>query len=587
MKMLLCLAFVFLTVAVDAAASAQPVPGDFVGVWQAKRRLGPELYGPLTIVERSGAWTAWIAGHSAPVTFERERLSFEIAGNRGSFAGGLASDGASIVGHWYQPSGAMLGYGFASPVTLVRAAPRQWRGDVEVLDDTATLYLVVKANADGSLGAFLRNPERNLGVFGGERLIVRGSAVALTSPGPDGKGEREILAGTYRAQTDTLSFYWPQRGGTFDFTRMGDDPANDFFPRGKTPAPYVYRPPLPRDDGWPVATLEDVGIAREGIARLIQKVIDTSDDSVQTLRLHGALIARHGKLVLEEYFHGYSADQPHETRSASKSLTAVLTGAAIEGGLSLKTSTPVYPVMLGGDVPAELDPRKQRMTVEHLLTMTSGYYCDDSDSKAPGNEEIMQDQTEEPDWYRYTLNVPMAYEPGEKAVYCSSNPHLLGGVISRATGTPLPDLFRDLIARPLQINRYHLNLSPTNEPYMGGGIYWLPRDFMKLGQSMLNGGTWNGKRIVSREWAARSIAPLVEMRGLRYGYLWWVTDYPYQGRQVRAFFAGGNGGQVVVGVPELDLVVAFFAGNYSSRATLIPQREFVPNYVLPAVDATK
>jgi CubicO group peptidase (beta-lactamase class C family) len=223
------------------------------------------------------------------------------------------------------------------------------------------------------------------------------------------------------------------------------------------------------------------------------------------------------------------------------------------------------------------------MTLEHLLTMSSGLACDDSDPDSPGNEEIMQEQTGQPDWYAFTLDLPMAGEPGEQAFYCSGTANLAGAVISAAAGESLPELFQRLVAQPLQIGLYHLPLSPTGEVYMGGGIRWLPRDFMKLGQLMLNGGAWNGKRVLSTEWTERSIAPLHELFGRGYGYLWWTAEYPYKDRSVRAFFAAGNGGQVVIGVPELDLLVAFLAGNYSDSTAFRYQEEFFPKYILPAV----
>jgi len=113
----------------------------------------------------------------------------------------------------------------------------------------------------------------------------------------------------------------------------------------------------------------------------------------------------------------------------------------------------------------------------------------------------------------------------------------------------------------------------------------LPRDFMKLGQLMLNGGTWNGRRILTPEWCRAAATPRYELAGIHYGYLWWVIDYPYKDRTVRGFFAGGNGGQVVIDIPELDLVIAFYGGNYGDRATYIPQREYAPKFILPAVDA--
>jgi CubicO group peptidase (beta-lactamase class C family) len=103
-------------------------------------------------------------------------------------------------------------------------------------------------------------------------------------------------------------------------------------------------------------------------------------------------------------------------------------------------------------------------------------------------------------------------------------------------------------------------------------------------QTGLYGGTWKGRRVLTPDWYRRATSPLYELGGIRYGYLWWVTDYPYKDRTVRAFFAGGNGGQVVMGVPELDLVLAFLGGNYSAAATFVPQRVYVPQDILPAVE---
>ena len=262
-------------------------------------------------------------------------------------------------------------------------------------------------------------------------------------------------------------------------------------------------------------------------------------------------------------------------------------GSAISEHLPIALNTPVYKVMSGGALPPDLDPRKQAMTAENLLTMSAGYDCDDRNPNAPGNEDVMQQQAREPDWYRYTLAVPMADEPGRTAVYCSAEPNLLGGMLARQTGTWLPEFFRDQVAKPLQITSYYLPIMPNGEAYMGGGIHLLPRDFMKFGQMMLDGGRWQGRTIVSREWAQGSTAPHYELRGIHYGYLWWVVDLPYEGRTVRAFFAGGNGGQVVMGVPELDLVFACYGGNYSDKVLYIPQREWVPQYILPAVGTAR
>jgi CubicO group peptidase (beta-lactamase class C family) len=128
--------------------------------------------------------------------------------------------------------------------------------------------------------------------------------------------------------------------------------------------------------------------------------------------------------------------------------------------------------------------------------------------------------------------------------------------------------------------------TPTGEYYFGGGAKFLPRDFMKIGQLHVNGGTWNGHKIFSPEWSRRATTPWKNLgRTLRYGYLWWVIEYPYNGRTIRAFYAGGNGGQVVMGIPELDLVIAFYAGSYNDVSTQYEiQTSYIPKFILPSVE---
>jgi CubicO group peptidase (beta-lactamase class C family) len=186
----------------------------------------------------------------------------------------------------------------------------------------------------------------------------------------------------------------------------------------------------------------------------------------------------------------------------------------------------------------DLEPRKQAMTLEHLLTMSSGYFCDDTNPEAPGNEEVMLDQNDEPDYYRFTLKVPMESEPGEKAVYCSINPNLALGAVGRAAGESPMDTFDRLLGIPMKINRYGWPLDPAGHPYGGGGVQLLPRDFMKFGQLMLDGGMWQGQRLLDRDFVARASAPLYHLRGITYGYLWWGIDFPYKNRTVHAFSPG-------------------------------------------------
>jgi CubicO group peptidase (beta-lactamase class C family) len=578
------MAFILLLALPGLAAlpDRQPTENDLVGLWRAKRHFGPDVKGMLTLERSARSWTAEVAGLRTPARLKGDMLMFELPGDQGAFRGGL-TDGR-IVGHWIQPRTVADGCAYATPVTLEKAQASRWQGTVAPLEDELTLFLLITPNADGTLGAFIRNPERNLGVFLRiERVALAGRTARFLGRQRQDGPEQLRAEGIYDRESDSLALSLPSRGGTFDFRRASPADEARFYPRSKEPPCYIYYPPPAEGDGWPVASLDAVGISREAISRFVQMLIDTPVDSVHCQDIHGVLIARHGRLVLEEYFHGSSRDELHDTRSASKSLTSVLTGAAILSGVPVKPSTRVYETMTGSPPPGP-DPRKAAITVENLLTMSSGLDCDDSDPNSAGNEDTMQEQTAQPDWYRYTLDLKMARAPGEKAVYGSAMPNLLGGILARTAGRWLPDLVRDLVAEPLGIRRYALNLTPTGDAYMGGGARFLPRDFMKLGQLLLDGGRWRGRRIVSKQWARKSTEPLYEMTGIHYGYLWWVADYPYKKRTVRAFFAGGNGGQIVMGIPELDLVIAFYGGNYSDPVMYTPQRVYVPEHILPAVN---
>ena len=574
------LVFLFISPAVRVTTAQSKSAQELAGLWEAKLRFGPDIRGTLLIKQSKGEWWAEIAGHLAQAKLVGGAITFKLPDGKNSFQGKFEERRTKIVGHWIQPTN------YASPVTLTKYGRGVWRGNVLPYDETFTFYLMAKVRDDGSVGAFLRNPERNVGVnqYPVDHIEREGESLKLVTASKGTEKGRVLAEGQYDARREILSIYFPNRGGTFDFRRVAANETSDFYPRGRPTAPYVYMPPPSFEDGWPTASLEDVGISREGIERFIQMIIDTPIDSVNAPEVHGVLIARHGKLVLEEYFHGENREKPHDTRSAAKSLTATLIGAAIKAGVPLKVSSPVYQVMNGGAFSPGLDPRKRALTLEHLLTMSSGLDCDDEDPNSPGREDFMVDESGATDYYKYTMALKMIREPGEKAVYCSVNPNLAGGVLKRAAGRSLPELMQELLAEPLQIKRYYLGLTPTGDAYMGGGARFLPRDFMKLAQLHVNGGTWNGRRILTEEWCRRATSPLYKFSATsraRYGYLWWVYDYPYKGRTVRAYFASGNGWQHAIGIPELDLVIGFYAGNYADDLPL--HQDYIPKWILPAV----
>jgi CubicO group peptidase (beta-lactamase class C family) len=565
-----------------ALSAAQPVsrPANLEGLWAAKARYGPDVRGPVMIRPADGGLIADIAGFTVPVKQQGASLSFELPDDKGSFRG--IRRGTAIEGHWIQGMATASGTRFATPIILSADGQGRWRGDIVPEDDHMTYYLPLTRVGDGRYSTYLRNPERNQGVFiGATRLEQDGDNARLI--GKRRGQDKESLIGTGRLDPDSGFVSLPIQGRVFNFARDTEQ-SSAFYPRGNPPERYHYSPPVQLKDGWPVSTLDKEGIDQATIEKFVQKLIDMPQDGVSASQIHSLLIARHGKLVLEEYFHGYNRDTPHDTRSASKSWTNVLIGAAMQAGIPIRLDTPVYQTMLGS-VPPDLDPRKKAMTLEHLISMTAGFDCDDSGDR-PGDEDVMQDQTKEPNWYRYALAVPMAWNSGDKIVYCSMKPNLAAGMLEKIAGEPLPEMFYRLVAKPMHMGRYHLFLQPTGEAYGGGGHQFTTRDFMKLTQLFLNGGKWEGRQIVSREWANKSSAALHLLSptsGQTFGYLWNSVEYPYRGRKLHAYFPGGNGGQVYIGIPDLDLLIAFTGGNYADRVLFRSQREFVPQDILPAV----
>jgi CubicO group peptidase (beta-lactamase class C family) len=332
------------------------------------------------------------------------------------------------------------------------------------------------------------------------------------------------------------------------------------------------------------------GLNEAPIAELIHRIL-VADPTSTSLKIQSLLIARHGHLVLEEYFYGFDEDRVHDMRSAGKTFATVLVGLAKERGAKLTPQTPIYPLFKQYSSFANWDDRKAKITLRDVMTMTAGNACDDNNDDSPGNEDRMQSDEKQRDWYKYSLDLPMLKDPGgEDAVYCSGDLNLVGGAVAAATHRWLPEFFDETLARPLQFGRYYLNLMPDGQAYMGGGAYLRPRDQLKLGQLYLDGGLWNGKRIVSKEWVGESTSvhshfdPKYSLgQQHEYGYGWHINDLKSGAKTYRAFAAGGNGGQFVIVVPDLDLVVGITGGSYGEFDQWYRwELELVPQFIIPA-----
>jgi CubicO group peptidase (beta-lactamase class C family) len=584
MRHLLLLYLALLGAPIALHADTAPATDRLVGLWGSERVFGPAASGTLTLDGRSADWQAAVAGISASVKHDKDGVSFSLPGDQGSFHGTLSTDGKRIDGFWIQPAGVTLQNPYSTPLTLTATQDKVWRGEVHPLVDRVSLYLVISRADDGSLKAFIRNPEFNFGMRRAYKVSLDGNQVTLD----DTQRKHDQLHGSYDPEQDLLTIT-VQGIASFDFTRRDRDHALGFYP--VTPAaPYVYRAPVQQDDGWKTGSLEAAGLDPKPLAALVQQVLDTQTDWYTTPYIQSILVARHGKLALEEYFYGFDADRPHDSRSSGKTLTGTLVGIALDHGAKFSLDTPVLSLLPEYHDLANPDPRKQKITVQDLLTMDSGFACDDNDDDSPGNEDTMQGQSKQPDWYKYILDVPMMDEPGDKkAVYCTAGINLLGAVLRDSTHRQLMDLFQQYYAEPMQIRDYHMNLAPNGDAYMGGGIYLKPRDMLKLGQMYLDGGVWDGTRVLSKDWVTaattqHSYFPASDyVPGHNYGYTWHLFETKVGDKTYKEYMAQGNGGQLVMVVPDLDLAVLITAGNYGNFPTWRKFfEELMPQYLIPA-----
>jgi len=551
---------------------------EWEGVWVAERRYGPNLKGPVTLHSSGEGWTARIQGESVSVEQSVEedgtrRWTFSVL-DQGYFVGHQKAAGEVITGHWFQPPGATQQNPFASPVRLKPDGGGSFLGTIRPFPQTLSLNipLIPEGNDSTHYRSFLRNPERNIGVF---FPIVSATVDGDEIQFKNAEGDVQFV-GKSVVPGERFSLQLRRRGDVFDFTRRSRQEALAFYPRRSAEPTSDLLRPAEVDDGWQTASPAEARLDQELLENLINEIAAFEPTELRQPYIHSILIARRGKLVIEEYFHGFHRDTPHDSRSA--------VGIALEQGLVSSIDEPVYPLFGGVDAFANPDPRKEQMSLRHLVTMSPGFDCNDNDYDTPGNEDVMQSQSEQPDWYRYTLDLPMVAEPGDSDAYCTAGINLIGGALKAKTGMSLPRFFHESFAVPLNVSHYHMNLSPTYDGYMGGGIRLRPRDFLKMGQLYLDGGVWNGQRIISEDWVRGSAGPQASInRSDDYGFAWWRSTYEVNGRAIETYSAAGNGGQNLFVVPELDLVVMINAGNYSDGRTVVRFRDrFMQDFILLA-----
>lgn len=311
--------------------------------------------------------------------------------------------------------------------------------------------------------------------------------------------------------------------------------------------------------------------------------------------LEGVVITKDGKRIYENYFHGFRKDSLHDTRSAFKSVAGILMGIAIDNGFIKNVDEKVFSFFPEYKPYRNWDNLKDDMTIENLLEMKSGFDCEEWNGAKDCEDEMETKQ----DWIKFCLDLPLKNKPGAQWDYTSINAMLLGGIIAHASHMTVSDFADQYLFKPLGITNYRWTKDPMGHETTAGSFYISSRDLNKIGQLVLNDGVFNGRRIVSKKW----IKVMTEKRhkiedfsnvGISknniaipqptyYSYTWYNEDAKTKNFTYNIVFASGNGGQYIMVVRDLNLVVSFNGNSYNSPKSKLPF-DIMINYILPYFD---
>ncbi|MEL6830619.1 MAG: serine hydrolase, partial [Pseudomonadota bacterium] len=519
-------------------------------------------------------WQAQINGAVIDATSNDGEISVDLPDGQ-KFVGKQTADKSEIRGYWFQHPSPLYYQYVATPVVLPKVAHGQWRAGFEVQPRPFRVFLDIFEDEEEAIAAVIRNPSGN-NTLGDSEYRVEAEADGGWSL-VSGTGEREQRHHFFQQQEDEVLLQYELSDEPIALARASETAKSAYYSRLEDQGATRHNPPSELGDGWQVATPEQVGFDPAALQALTER-IGTLDPRTQPHLIHSLLIARGGSLVYEEYFYGHHREKRHDVRSLGKVFGAVMVGALQQRGHAITAQhRPIVNLLKGAGLPLD-DKRKSDITLGNLMTYTSGLDCDVNSDDSAGNEWNMWSQDEEPNYWLYTAKLAMLYDPGNRYAYCSGSANLVGAVLSEFGQASVHELFDDLIAKPLKFGTYHWPLSPNGEGYLGGGAYIRPRDILKVGAMYAANGVWNGQQIVNRDWVKESTTARLEITpettgmtpevfqnnyfGGSQAYIWAVNTIDVGERSFTSYQASGNGGQLLIVVPELDLVVGITGGNY-------------------------
>jgi CubicO group peptidase (beta-lactamase class C family) len=297
------------------------------------------------------------------------------------------------------------------------------------------------------------------------------------------------------------------------------------------------------------------------------------------------LVVHGDKTVYEHYFNGSSAEALHDTRSATKSLTSLAVGIALDRHVLPSLDAPAFPYLADLRPFATESALKDAITVADLITMSSALDCNDDDAKSPGNEENMYPLQS---WTRFAVDIPTRTDYQRDAHgrgpfhYCTAGVMLLGQIVQRAANQPIDQFMAAYLFAPLGITKWQFSRSPTNEAMTGGGLQLSSRDLAKLMQLVRDHGKVGTTQVVPAAFIqAATTVQRDAFPGQDYGYLFWHRIYKTSCGEHSGWLMGGNGGNAIVMVPDLDAVIVVTRENYNTKGMHQQTTKLIEDQILP------
>ncbi|HZP66165.1 MAG TPA: serine hydrolase [Rudaea sp.] len=342
-------------------------------------------------------------------------------------------------------------------------------------------------------------------------------------------------------------------------------------------------------DGWATADAAKAGWNTARFDALEARIADQAYKGITSV-----LVAVDGKLVYERYFNDGSRERLNDMRSATKSLTALLAGAAVDRGLIASVDVKVYDYFGDKRPWQHADKRKEAFTLEDLLTMSSLWECNDDNEFSSGNEERMY-VTE--DWLQFALDLPIkGFAPwmkkpqdsphGRSFSYCTAGAYVAGAIVERAAHRHLDAFSAEVLEKPLGIAKVQWNFSPEGIAIGGGGTRMRSRDMLKIGQMIVDHGRWQERQVISAKWIDAALGVHAQARDdAEYGYLFWRFHYPLAGKDQPVWAMAGNGGNYVFMIPDRRLVAIVTSTAYNQRYAHPQSQEILRDFILQALPA--